>query len=100
MNNFQENVSTQFMQGKVFREGSKTELLQKLSKYYLVMFQPIFRVGKVKINYIKMKIQANLTTEDLGMEGLAWWEWVMEAGESLGRSRRYSFCLQRTSYSF
>ena len=38
------------------------------------MFQPIFRVGKVKINYIKMKIQANLTTEDLGMEGLAWWE--------------------------
>lgn len=42
MNNFQENVSTQFMQGKVFREGSKTELLQKLSKYYLVMFQPFW----------------------------------------------------------
>lgn len=29
MNNFQENVSTLFMQGKVFCEGSKTGLLQK-----------------------------------------------------------------------
>ena len=48
MNNFQENVSTLFMQGKVFCEGSKTGLLQKSSKCYLVMFQPIFRVGKVK----------------------------------------------------
>lgn len=29
-----------------------------------------FQGWKGKINYIKMKIQANLTTEDLGMEGL------------------------------
>lgn len=33
-----------------------------------------------------MKIQSNLTSEELRMEGLAWWEWVVEAEESQGRT--------------
>ena len=28
---------------------------------------------------VEIKIQSNLTEEELRMEGLAWWEWVVDA---------------------
>ena len=59
MHNFQENVSTLFMQGKVFCEGSKTGLLQKNLKILFGDVSAHFQGWKGKI-LVTSKLKSRL----------------------------------------
>lgn len=50
------------------------------------MFQPVLRVRKGKILNVKIKMQSNLISEEVRVEGLTWWEWAVEAAESQGQA--------------
>lgn len=66
--------------------GSLEQSLLKEERAARTEMWPVLRVRKGKILNVKIKMQSNLISEEVRVEGLAWWEWAVEAAESQGQA--------------